>query len=85
MPDLPWDLVVMPLSMQERHHCTKGCMKAREGVPQRDVGADGWSVQVPIEMPDAAIGLAHAGVAGQVSFGTCLAVATYPGVNQSVL
>ena len=44
MPDLPWDLVVMPLSMQERHHCTKGCMQASERVPQRDVGADGRSV-----------------------------------------
>ena len=85
MPDLPWDLEVMPLPVQERHDGTKGGVQACQAVAQGDVRPDRRPVQVAIQVPDASVGLAHTGVAGQVRLGACLAIAADPGVDQGVL
>ena len=85
MPDLPWDYEVMPLPVQERHDSSKGGMQARQGVAQGDVWPDRRPIQVAIQVSDASVGLANAGVAGQVRFGARLAVAADPGVDQCIL
>lgn len=85
MPDLPWDLEVMPLPMQKRHDSSKGGMQACQGVAQGYIWPDRWPIQVAVQVPDASIGLAHAGVACQMRLGAGLAVAADPGVDQCVL
>ena len=85
MPDLPRNLEVVPLPVQERHDGAEGGVQARQAVAQGDVGPDRRPVQVAVQVPDAAVRLAHAGVAGQMRLGACLAVAADPGVDQGVL
>ena len=39
---------------------------------------------MPGAAPDAPVGFAHAGIAGQLCLWPCLAIATYPGVDERV-
>lgn len=79
---LAGDSVVAALSVQQRHDGAEGCVQAGERVSKGDIGAHRRSVGVAVEVAQAAICLAHAGVTCQAGLGPRLTVSRDSGVDQ---